>query len=321
MVDDDSFWEAAARADTTSIDVALRGNMSVAEVVFLENGNVPCKHTCTNKAICRHLCCREGVPVSGRKRKLTSTSDAATAKSETLFTIPPPSASSSLNKPRKKMVILDKADIKRGRSSPSIGSNDGIDSPSTSSKLVPAKKVAPSLVDPSSTTSTAKQQSEVYSSLFSGRKPVASSSPNIADEDFLCKQDDFIDEADDEEYDFHANLPSVCIKIPDVGNHADSFLDDESIIPANTGTVLPSFHDLPECIAADSDLMEAPLPNKAPASHAFISPLQPDLVDVPDPAQANTTSVLAAGREEADATEDPIVVNDECSLMFTAMFQ
>ena len=321
MVDDDSFWEAAARTDTTSIDIAtftLSGNIPVAEVVFLENGNVPCKHACTNKTTCLHLCCREGVSVSGRKRKQ---SGAVTAKAETLINIPPPSASSSVKKPRKKMVILDKADINRGRSSPSIGSDDNPNSPSISTKLVRTKKVASSLVNPSSTASTAKQQSDVYSSLFSSRQPAAYSSLNIADEDFLCKEDDLIGEADDEDYDFHANLPSMCIKIPDAVNHADSFLDDESVIPTSPGAVLPSFHDLPECIADASDQMEAPLPDQAPASHAFSSSLQPDLVDVPDPAQDKTTSLLVTDREEADAIEDPITVNDECSLMFTAMFQ
>lgn len=41
----------------------------------LPNGNYECNHACKDKLKCRHLCCREGLPVKSIKRKHTETKD------------------------------------------------------------------------------------------------------------------------------------------------------------------------------------------------------------------------------------------------------
>lgn len=62
----------------TGLNIRKQGRGEINDRVVLENGNMKCHHTCKDKTSCRHLCCRDGIPGSTRRKtvkKAASTSD------------------------------------------------------------------------------------------------------------------------------------------------------------------------------------------------------------------------------------------------------
>ncbi|KAJ3358463.1 Sec63 [Kappamyces sp. JEL0680] len=70
--EDDAFWNSID-LDALEHMVSPKGSSVVVpgstQSVEVRPGYVPCKHTCADKNACRHLCCREGVPIKSVKRR------------------------------------------------------------------------------------------------------------------------------------------------------------------------------------------------------------------------------------------------------------
>lgn len=70
--------ELLALITETGLNIRKQGREEINDRVVLENGNMKCHHTCKDKTSCRHLCCRDGIPGSTRRKtvkKAASTSD------------------------------------------------------------------------------------------------------------------------------------------------------------------------------------------------------------------------------------------------------
>lgn len=80
-LDQEKFWE---NIDMSLLDgVVSVPSQNLAPQSKVASSFEPCKHSCKDKNICRHLCCREGVPVkNSKRRKLEGEEEIAQRKPE-----------------------------------------------------------------------------------------------------------------------------------------------------------------------------------------------------------------------------------------------
>jgi hypothetical protein len=99
MEDDSAFWDQALHLEN---EVVALANHSLQPQKVL-SGNVPCKHMCSNKNSCRHLCCKEGVPLEGKRKRRYDHVSTSTQQ------VPFSSTSTIVNKisRKKKLYLLD----------------------------------------------------------------------------------------------------------------------------------------------------------------------------------------------------------------------